>query len=48
MMHPLPCHGPHKRAPQMGVELSARVDTRLLGGPVKPGHDSYFKVIGNA
>jgi len=48
MIQILPCHGPQKRATQVIVELSARADARLLGGPVKPGHDSYFWIIQNA
>jgi hypothetical protein len=48
MMQTLPCHGPQKRVTQVGVVLFAHVETRLLGGPVKPGHDSYWKVIRNA
>ena len=27
------------RATQMGVKLFARADARLLGGPIKSGHD---------
>jgi hypothetical protein len=37
----LTCHGPQKRAIQVGVELIRRVDTRRLGGPVKPDHDNF-------
>jgi hypothetical protein len=50
MIHPTPrCHGPRMRATQMSAGLSARVDTRLLGGPDKPGHDSFvLKVMWNA
>jgi len=49
MMQFLPCHGPRMRATQLGVGLHARVDTRLMGGPVKPGHDKFaLKVIRNA
>jgi hypothetical protein len=42
------CHGPRMRATQVGVGLSARADARLMGGPDKPGHDNFFKVIRNA
>jgi len=33
------CHGPQKRAIQAMKRLLRRVDTRLLDGPVKQGHD---------
>ena len=35
------CHGPQQRAIQAVTRLIRRVDTRLLDGPVKPGHDSF-------
>ncbi len=36
---PTNCHGPQKRATQANVELISRADARLLGGPIKSGHD---------
>jgi hypothetical protein len=35
------CHGQQQRAIQAGVRLFGRVDTRLLDGPGKPGHDTF-------
>jgi hypothetical protein len=35
----LNCHGPRTRATQAIIRLIRRADARLLGGPVKPGHD---------
>ena len=34
------CHGPQQRAIQAMKDSLWRVDTRLLDGPVKPGHDN--------
>ena len=53
MMQTLTCHGPQKRATQLGIKLFTRADARLMGGVpaeagIKPGHDSYWKVIRNA
>jgi hypothetical protein len=50
MSHPTRrCHGPRMRATQVSEGLFARVDTRLLGGPIKSGHDSFvLKVTRNA
>src|SRR5262249_5591495 len=36
------CHGPQKRATQEGIELISGADAPLLGGPVKPGHDTLL------
>src|SRR6267142_5256961 len=39
------CHGPRTRVTQAIIGLFRRVDTRLLGGPVKPGHDKWGSVL---
>jgi hypothetical protein len=38
------CHGPRKRATQVGVghgAIHSRADARVLGGPIKSGHDKF-------
>jgi hypothetical protein len=37
------CHGPRRRATQLTLvrRFTQRADARWLGGPAKPGHDTF-------